>query len=109
VTRVAKKLRAEAALVCSAAASRAVLIPESVRRAEHVTIWRFSPPLDLAPLVRELEVTPEAGDLADEAQAVALDRMSRVESLPEWCALFVERYRLAWAEAEAMLQQGWAP
>lgn len=104
--RLTKKVRFEAIALCSVAASHAVPVPHD---AEVPLAWRFSPPLDLERFVRALEVTPEAGELADEVQAVALDRMARVKSLPDWCALFVERYRLAWAEAECLLREGFVP
>jgi hypothetical protein len=92
--RVTKKLRAEAALLCSAAAS--------VARRWDDGCWRHACPSILFAehdLVRELDVSPEAAEIADAAHDEALSRI-------DWWS---DCQRETWAEAHALLMCDWTP
>lgn len=104
--RVTKKLRAEAAVLCSAAASRMHRVIEDRRRAIPDGSWQPSPPFALEDLVRELECDPLSGELGEEAEMAAADLMAARHGRRG--SVYMPN-RETWAEAEALLQTGWTP
>ena len=92
-----KKLREEAALLCSAAASCETHGGDGN--------WQWNGPAWMSRdhwMVHEVDVTPEAADLAEAVH----DHVRDVTSIGDvtW-----KRLRLQWAEAHALLMTGWTP
>lgn len=90
--KITKKLREDAAILCSAVASR------------DIEMWNgewwwlaMQGVSDASPIVLELDIDPDAADLADEARSYIRHESDRPTT------------RETWAEAEALIRDGWSP